>query len=201
MTRWIMMILIMVGAAQAAVFPKLDLFRLEGGEKVPFALKSETKYVALYQSASWCPPCRKTTPRLVEEYQRMLKMENMPVEIILVSGDRSEEDTLDYMKLYDMPWPAVEWASIPELNGYAAEGIPHLVLVEIATGKVITKGTGPSGVEAAVERMREHTGVTSDSAFKVGGFMDKYGLLVMVALSGVSILLFQKWREKRAAAK
>lgn len=195
------MILMMTVAAQAAEFPKVDLFRLKGGEKVPFTLKSETKYVALYQSASWCPPCRKTTPPLVEEYQRMLEMEDMPVEIVLMSGDRSEKDALDYMKLYDMRWPALEWSSTPELIQYSAEGIPHLVLVEIATGKVITKGTGPGGVEAAVERMREFTGVTSDSAFKVNGFMDKYGLLVMVALSGVIILLFQKWRMKRAATK
>ncbi len=195
------MFFMIAGAAQSAVFPDVELFRLKGGEKVPFSLKSETKYLALYQSASWCPPCRKTTPPLVAEYNRMREMENMPVEIVLVSGDRSEEDALSYMKLYEMPWPAVEWSSMPELNQYLAEGIPHLLLVEIATGKVISEGTGPAGVEAVVERMREITVVTSEEAFKVNGFMDIYGLLVVPLLCGMFLLFFLKWREWRAGAQ
>ena len=192
--------MILAGVTYGAVLPEFPMFRLEEGKKVPHVLRSETKYVAFYQSASWCPPCRKTTPPLIEEYQRMLEMDDLPVEIILWSGDRSEEDMLGYMKRYEMPWPALEWGSRSVAEKYLAEGIPHLVLVELETGKVITKGTGPEGVEAAVERMREYSGVSSDKSFRIEGFLDKYGLLIMVALSCVVILVFQKWRGQKQAA-
>ena len=107
---------------------------------------------------------------------------------------------LGYMKRYEMPWPALEWVSRSVAEKYLAEGIPHLVLVELETGEVITKGTGPEGVEAAVERMREYSGVSSDKSFRIEGFLDKYGLLIMVALSCVVILVFQKWRGQKQAA-
>jgi len=192
MTKWIFMVLLGIGQVQGGVFPMMDLFRIEDGEKVPYSLKPETKYVAFYQSASWCPPCRKTMPPLIEEYQRMLEMDQLPVELILLSADHSEEDMLGYMKRYQMPWPAVEWAERSSVSKYQADGIPHLVLVDLETGRVITKGTGPQGLEVAVERMREYTGVTSEEEFKVEGILDKYGLLIMVGITCVLIFFFSK---------
>ena len=99
MAKWIWLsICMMVGSVSAGVVDEVPMFKLVDGKKEPFKLSAGTKYVAYYYSASWCPPCRKTTPPLVKEYQRMLSAEGMPVEIVLVGSDRSERDMLDYMR-------------------------------------------------------------------------------------------------------
>ncbi len=90
LSRCILALLIATGAVHATSLDSVPLYRLENGESIPFKLKDDTDYVAFYYSASWCPPCRKTTPPLVEEYQRMLSMEGMPAEIVLV-GDQSQQ--------------------------------------------------------------------------------------------------------------
>jgi len=197
MGKWILLLIVMLGQVHATVLPKLDMFRLEDGEKVIHALKPETRYVAFYFSASWCGPCRKTTPSLVAEYDRMTSLKKLPVEIVLVSSDRSPKGMVSYMEKYKMSWPALEWDSIPDANLYASSGIPHIAVVDIETGEVVSKGTGPAGVEAVVARMREITGVDADKPFKAGSFLDRYGLLVAVVLSCLAILFFQKWRERR----
>lgn len=172
---------------QAAGLPELDMFRLEDGKKVPHKLKPETRYVAFYLSASWCPPCRKSTPPLIEEYQRMLDTERMPVEIVLVGADHSEKEMVGYMRHYNMKWPALEWRSRAAADPYQSNGIPHLVIVETETGEVVSKGTGPGGVEEVVGKMRELTGVKDGEPFKINGFVDRYGLLLAVVLSCAAI--------------
>lgn len=171
------------------------MFRLVDGKKEPHKLWKGTEYVAYYFSASWCPPCRKTTPPLVAEYQRMLDAEGMPVEIVLVGADNSEEDLLAYMKKYGMKWPAVQWGSQEVLEGYASAGIPHLAIVERKTGKAVAYGTGPGGIEEAVEKMRVYSGIEGD--FEVGGLFERYGILLAVLLSGVGILFLKYLRERR----
>ncbi|BDS08135.1 hypothetical protein NT6N_31750 [Oceaniferula spumae] len=194
----VLMAMFMLGQLHATPLAKFHMFRLEDGKKkVVQALKPETRYVAYYFSASWCGPCRTTTPSLVAEYDRMTAQDKLTVEIVLVGSDRSEKDVIRYMENYQMRWPALEWESIPDANPYAPEGIPHLAIVDLKTGEVISKGTGPSGVEAVVMRMREFSGVNEDKPFKAGSFADRYGLLIAVVLSCLAIFLFQKRRHVR----
>lgn len=195
MKIWLVFIL-MVGSAVASVVDEVPMFQMKDGKKQPFTMWAGTEYVGYYFSASWCPPCRKTTPPLVEEYQRMLDAEGMPVEIVLVGADRSEEDMLRYMEQYGMKWPAVQFGKEGMLEGYASEGIPHFVLVERKTGKAIAYGTGPDDIEEAVEKMRAYSGIEGD--FSTSSFMDRYGLLVVMLLSGLLILFLKKSRERRA---
>jgi len=129
----------------------------------------------------------------------MAKVEQMPVEIILMGADYSEKDMLKYMEDYKMPWPAVEWGGFGPVEKYLAEGIPYLVLIDIETGKVITKGTGPAGIEEAVARMREYSGVSGEEPFKAQGILDKYILFVVVGVSCGFILLLLIWRARRDA--
>ncbi|MBT8044022.1 MAG: redoxin domain-containing protein [Verrucomicrobiae bacterium] len=191
--------MIMTTLAMAESLDTVSLYRLENGEAKEFKLRDETTHVAFYFSASWCPPCRQTTPPLVEEYQRMLKQESMPVEMVLVGSDRSEEKMFSYMKKYRMTWPAVVFAKRGVVEKYAADGIPHMVLVERQSGEVVSFGTGDAGIEAVVTRMRDFSGITAEKPFQTGSFMSRYGVLIGVGASCVVILLVQKWRERRAA--
>lgn len=187
-------------ALQANDLDRIPMFRLKHGERAPFQLRPETTHIAYYYSASWCPPCRKSTPALVEEYQRMLSMDTMPVEIVLVCDDRTEAAMTGYIKKYDMPWPAIEWGSRASTASYAAQSIPCLTLVERTSGKIISQGVGVSGegsVETVVAEMRQITGMQTDKPFRTQGVLSQYGTLIAVGIACLAILTLQKWRKSK----
>ena len=57
----------------------------------------QSKVVALYFSAGWCPPCNQFTPVLAEFYNE-LKENELPFEIVFVSSDKTASDMETYMK-------------------------------------------------------------------------------------------------------
>lgn len=99
------------------------------------------KYIVLYYSASWCPPCRQFTPKLVEYYNEMKekKGSRMPFEVLLVPSDRSEKASLKYMQ--KMPWPGIKFgqkSSIKVVTKNSPRGIPYIVVLD-KKGKVVIK--------------------------------------------------------------
>ena len=96
------------------------------------------KYWAFYYSASWCPPCRAFTPKLVDFYNGF-KPQHPNFELIFVNHDQSEDAMLDYMKGDAMAWPAVRFDDIDKTNAnqFCGEGIPDIVLTD-ADGKVLS---------------------------------------------------------------
>ena len=95
------------------------------------------KVIGLYFSASWCGPCKMFTPELVKLRDR----NDDKFEVVFVSSDRSAEDQEEYMKDYNMDWPAIPYDS--PLRGelgakYEIRGIPSLVIVD-DQGNLITK--------------------------------------------------------------
>jgi len=89
------------------------------------------KVVALYFSAHWCPPCKAFTPVLRKFYET-LKGTGEQVEIVFVSGDRSEQEFVDYFRNEHGDWLAVDF-SAEERNSlsdkYQVKGIPTLIVV------------------------------------------------------------------------
>ena len=119
----------------AKYFPE-ELVNAEGKkEKTVTLLKGKT--VAVYFSASWCPPCRKFTPELVKFYKKVAKKGNL--EIVFVSSDRDEKSMTAYLK--KMPWYAIPFGDA-KMRVLAQElqvrGIPTLAVFD-ADGKLITK--------------------------------------------------------------
>jgi len=88
------------------------------------------KYWAFYYSASWCPPCRVFTPKLVDFYHAF-KPKHPDFELIFVNMDQTEEAMVGYMKADKMPWPAVDFDAIDRYGPkkYCGPAIPDLVLV------------------------------------------------------------------------
>lgn len=104
------------------------------------------KKVGLYFSASWCGPCQRFTPNLVEVYNELLPKGD--IEIVFISGDEDNESFNGYFS--KMPWLAVPFSDsearyrLDEL--FSVRGIPHLVIID-EYGKVSTDG----GVEIIQE--------------------------------------------------
>src|SRR4051812_48783872 len=117
------------------------------------------KYYGLMFSAGWCPPCRAFAPHLLDNY-RKLRAQYPEFELVLVSNDRSEGAMFDYMREENMPWPAIKYSELHNLEQITAlcgPGIPCLVLVD-GNGKVLAdsfKGSdylGPGSVLEATWR-------------------------------------------------
>lgn len=107
---------------------KDSLFQLEG--KTDPKELGRKKYVFVYFSASWCPPCRTFTPKLVDFYKQNKKSGDF--ELLFVSSDQNAQDMKAYMKKYKMPWIGVTHGSkaAKEIEKkYAGNGIPCLVLL------------------------------------------------------------------------
>jgi nucleoredoxin len=137
------------------------LVAVQNGQFAPFdasALKG-VKYWAFYYSASWCPPCRAFTPKLVDFYNDF-KPQHPNFELVFVNHDRDEGAMLDYMKGDSMPWPAVRFDDIDKVNGnqFCGRGIPDLVLTD-ADGTVLSDSfdgyqyLGPYKVIDDIKRM------------------------------------------------
>lgn len=128
------------------------------GKEVSTEDVREKDYVLLYFSASWCPPCRKFTPELVEFYDEHAETHNF--EVILVPADQSEDENRRYMRDYGMDFPSVPFKDYGVRNKlqklYGGKGIPHLVLLD-RDGRVLSSSyeggryIGPRAVLGALQ--------------------------------------------------
>merc|ERR1712137_258902 len=98
--------------------------------------KTSGKFIGLYFSAHWCPPCRGFTPKLAEMYENGLKDK---MEIIFLSSDKDEKSFDDYFK--DMPWLALPYAKRTEKellsDTFGVRGIPSFIVLN-PDGTVLT---------------------------------------------------------------
>lgn len=129
-------------AGGASVFDKVlegNLVKLSGK-----SLKSckdatkPTKYYLFYYTASWCGPCQKFTPSLVDFYKKH-KPGNDEFELVLVTSDSDEKDMEKYAQDKDMPWPQLKLAKTEKFKKefqHPGTGIPNLVLTDL-DGKLL----------------------------------------------------------------
>lgn len=97
---------------------------------------SGKEYILLYFSAQWCGPCRQFTPLLIEFYNKIQSIKN--IELIFCSLDNDEGQYQEYTS--KMPWLSMPFhAKESEVMArkYKADGIPHLVVIDGATGEVV----------------------------------------------------------------
>lgn len=117
--------------------PERDFLIRNNGEQVKIdVLKG--KAVGLYFSASWCGPCQRFTPCLVEVYKELLPRGDF--EVIFLSADEDDKSFDGYFS--KMPWLAIPFSDsgtrerLDEL--FSVRGIPNLVILD-ENGKILTE--------------------------------------------------------------
>lgn len=124
-------------AAPASVFDSIldgNLVRLQGKslKRCDDATKP-AKYYLFYYTASWCGPCQKFTPSLVEFYDAK-KPATKDFELILITNDSSEEDMETYAVEKKMKWPQLKFSKVEKFSkqfNHPGTGIPNLVLTDL----------------------------------------------------------------------
>lgn len=115
------------------------------GKAVDAATLGKAKFVAVYFSAHWCPPCRRFTPELVKFVAANAKDNNLAV--VFISSDGEDDAMRKYMKEAGMTWGAVRGKAVAaEIAAIEAgvNGIPHLRVYD-ASGKIFSDSLTKTG--------------------------------------------------------
>lgn len=89
------------------------------------------KFVGIYFSAHWCPPCRQFTPKLVDFYNKRKELGHDDFEIIFASSDKDKGQFDEYFG--EMPWLALPFQDARKealSNRFDVEGIPFFVILD-----------------------------------------------------------------------
>lgn len=92
----------------------------------------DNKYLMLYFSAHWCPPCKAFTPKLSDAYQKMKQEQGEDAfELVFVSSDRDVEGFNEYFGT--MPFGALPYEEREAKhllgNRFGIRGIPALLVL------------------------------------------------------------------------
>lgn len=94
-------------------------------------------YLAVYHGAGWCPPCQRFSPHLAEFYHDADKTRQR-FQLVMVNYDHSDEDMVAYMRQHKMEFPATTVREAGRWGASTGDGIPNLVIIDTATGKVVS---------------------------------------------------------------
>ncbi|XP_063969263.1 nucleoredoxin-like [Lytechinus pictus] len=117
----------------------------ENGELVPVdtsTLVGSGRYVGIYFSAHWCPPCRMFTPVLAKFYKEFKEKNEGKLEIVFVSSDQTADQFKDYY-VKEMPWKCVPYEDRERKEKlgekYSVRGIPTFIILDSETCEVVCK--------------------------------------------------------------
>lgn len=113
----------------------------------------EGKYIGIYFSAHWCPPCKGFTPNLAKLYEK-LKAKDANFEIIFASSDKDQKQFDEYYA--EMPWLAIPFEDRQRKTNlsqkFGVTGIPCLVILDkdlnvVNTNARLRASNDPEGVD------------------------------------------------------
>lgn len=142
-------------AKETAVGQKFTDLEMENPEGNPVKLSDyagKGKLVLVDFWASWCGPCRREMPKLVEIYA---KYKDKNFEIVGVSLDRTAEPWKKGLEQLNMTWPQMSdlkyWDS-EAVRLYAIRSIPHMILID-NEGTIISRGLNADELQTKLNEL------------------------------------------------
>jgi len=130
--------------------PELSLPGINGKEIKLSSMKG--KYVLVDFWASWCAPCRRENPNLVQAYN---KYKDKNFTVLGVSLDKEKTEWLNAIQKDELAWTHVsdlkQWNS-KAVSVYNFNSIPFNVLVD-PSGKIIAQGLRGEELNAKLEEL------------------------------------------------
>ena len=124
--------------AVGQVAPEIDLPNPDG-KNIPLS-SLRGKVVLIDFWASWCGPCRKENPNVVNVYN---KYKDKGFEVYSVSLDKDKNSWKNAIKQDGLPWKShvsdLGFWSSSVVSQYGFQGIPYTVLID-KDGKILSKG-------------------------------------------------------------
>ena len=125
-----------------AHLPGIDKVITKNGEQSLADAVDGYKFVAIYFSAHWCPPCRNFTPMLCQFYEEVNKDGAKNLQVIFVTSDKDEAAFQGYYET--MPWTAVSFDADKQTikQQHGVQGIPMLPIFKADGTKIEENGRG-----------------------------------------------------------
>lgn len=135
-------------------FVDMVLFTPEGDTVSLSEFVGKGHYVLLDFWASWCGPCIRELPNVINAYK---KYHSKGFDVVGISLDESSDDWKAAITTHKLMWPQMSdlsgWKSIAA-KLYGVSSIPHTVLLD-PNGVIVMKDLRGEGLEAALaERLR-----------------------------------------------
>lgn len=106
-------------------------------------LAKPAKYYVFYRTASWCGPCQKFTPSLVDFYN---ENKNDDFEVVVITSDSSEDAMEEYARDKKMPWPHLKLRKVEDFKEEFPDkgtGIPYMVVANLE-GEIVAEANAYS---------------------------------------------------------
>jgi thiol-disulfide isomerase/thioredoxin len=92
--------------------------------------KLKGKVVLVEFWATWCRPCRETTPHLVELYSTFHNRGLEVISLTPIDDQQTKEDISKFIRTFNVPYPVAVFSGDDVFDHWGVESLPHAVLID-----------------------------------------------------------------------